>query len=71
MTPKQAIAAGTSKAAEFLGRNDIGLISEGKCADLIFVDRNPLTDIEVFSSPDNVLAVIQDGKVVKNNLEVM
>lgn len=68
MTPKQAIGAATLKAAEFLGRDDIGLISEGKCADLIFVDKNPLIDIEVFSSPDNVLAVIQDGKVVKNNL---
>jgi imidazolonepropionase-like amidohydrolase len=66
MTPKQVISAGTVKAAEFLGKDDIGSIDEGKCADLIFLERNPLVDIELLANPDNIVGVIQDGEVVKN-----
>ena len=71
MTPKQAIAAGTSKAAELLGRDDIGSIEVGKCADMVFLDKNPLTDINILTDPDNILKVIQDGKEVKNKCGVM
>ena len=66
MTPKQAIASGTTKAAEFIGRDDIGSIFEGKCADMIFVEKNPLIDIEILADSDNIVRVIQDGKEVKN-----
>ena len=62
MTPKQAIASGTTKAAEFIGRDDIGSIFEGKCADMIFVEKNPLIDIEILADSNNIVAVIQDGK---------
>ena len=65
MTPKQAISAGTINAAEFLGKDDVGLISEGKCADIIFLERNPLVDIELLANPDNIVGVIQDGREVK------
>lgn len=71
MTPKQAISAGTVKAAEFLGKDDIGRIDEGKCADLIFLERNPLVDIEILANPDNIVGVIQDGKEVKNRYGIM
>lgn len=71
MTPKQAIASGTTKAAEFIGRDDIGSIFEGKCADMIFVEKNPLIDIEILADSDNIVAVIQDGKEVKNQCGVV
>ena len=68
MTPKQAIASATTKAAEFLGKSDIGSIDEGKCGDIIFVENNPLVDINVLTNPDNIVCVVQDGNIVKNNL---
>ena len=61
MKPKEAIASATTKAAEFLGRDDIGSIYEGKCADMIFVERNPIIDIELLTDPNNITGVIQDG----------
>ena len=71
MSPKQAIASATTKAAEFMGRDDIGSIFEGKCADMIFVEKNPLIDIEMLTDPNNIVKVIQDGKEVKNQYGVM
>lgn len=71
MTPKQAISSATNKAAELLGRDDIGTICPGKCADMIFLERNPLIDIELLTDPDNILRVIQDGKIVKDRFGVM
>ena len=66
MSPSEAIASGTSKAAEFLGKDNLGLIESGKIADLILVKGNPLEDINLLSNNDNILAVIQDGKFVKS-----
>ena len=68
MSPEEAISCGTAKAAEFLGKNDIGSIETGKCADIIFVEKNPVDDIGILTDPDNILKVIQDGKEVKNCL---
>lgn len=65
MTEAEAIAAGTVKAAEFLGKDNLGWIKENYCADLILVNSNPLDDISVLSDNDNVLNVIQDGIIVK------
>ena len=46
MTPYEAIQTGTTNAAEFLGQQDIfGTIEEGKRADLILVEDNPLEDV--------------------------
>ncbi|MBR6023730.1 MAG: amidohydrolase family protein [Methanobrevibacter sp.] len=71
MSPKQAIAASTTKAAEFLGRDDIGSVYEGKCADMIFVEKNPLVDINILTESDNIIRVMQDGREVKNECGVM
>jgi imidazolonepropionase-like amidohydrolase len=65
MSPDEAIASGTIKAAEFLGKDNLGLVKENYCADLILVNSNPLDDVSVLSDNSNVLTVIQDGIVVK------
>jgi imidazolonepropionase-like amidohydrolase len=45
-TPYEAIEAGTRNAAEALGRLDeFGTVAEGKRADLILVEENPLEDV--------------------------
>ena len=61
----EAIASGTVKAAEFMGHNNLGLVKENYIADLILVNSNPLDDISILSDNDNVLKVMQDGKIVK------
>jgi imidazolonepropionase-like amidohydrolase len=44
LTPFEALATGTTAAAEFLGTNT-GSVQNGKDADLILLDANPLEDI--------------------------
>jgi imidazolonepropionase-like amidohydrolase len=45
MTPSQVIVAATSRAAEYLGLADRGLLAPGKRADLLVLDGNPLDNI--------------------------
>ena len=65
MSESQAIAAGTVKAAEFLNKDNLGLVKENYIADLILVNSNPLDDISILSDNDNILNVFQDGVLVK------
>lgn len=65
MSEAEAIAAGTVRAAEFLGFDNLGLVRKNYVADLILVNSNPLDDITCLSDNDNILRVIQDGSVVK------
>jgi len=45
LTPMQAIVAGTSRAAEFVGLTNHGVLAAGKVADVLILDANPLDDI--------------------------
>jgi imidazolonepropionase-like amidohydrolase len=45
MTPMQVIVAATSRPAQFMGLADRGTLAEGKRADLLVLDANPLDDI--------------------------
>ena len=45
MTPAEAIVAATSRAAEALGVNDLGMVAQGKSADFLVLDANPLDNI--------------------------
>lgn len=45
LTPMQAIVAATSTTAGILRLHDLGAIAEGKSADFIVLDANPLEDI--------------------------
>ena len=66
MSPAEAIASGTVKAAEFLGQENLGLVKKNYVADLILVNSNPLDDISILSDNNNILRVFQDGIEVKN-----
>ena len=65
MSESQAIAAGTVKAAEFLNKDNLGLVKENYIADLILVNSNPLDDVSILGDNDNILNVLQDGVLVK------
>jgi len=55
MTPMQAIRAATGRAAEEMGRDDVGAIVPGRFADLIAVKADPLADIRVLETIDHVM----------------
>jgi imidazolonepropionase-like amidohydrolase len=66
LTPMQAIQAATSSAAALLELDqEIGTIEQGKLADLILVDGNPLDDIAFLEDSSRVQRVVQGGKTVK------
>ena len=71
MTPMEAIESATIKSAEFMGKDDVGSINVGKCADIIFIEDNPLENIELLTKPENITKVVQDGREVKNRHGVM
>ena len=71
MTPMEAIESATIKAAEFIGKDDVGSIGIGKCADIIFIEDNPLDDMEILTKSNNIMRVFQDGKEVKNRYGLM
>jgi imidazolonepropionase-like amidohydrolase len=67
-TPTQAMVAGTGTAAKILGLDDrIGTITEGKIADIVIVDGNPLDNIDILLDSENLCLIMQNGKLVKNN----
>jgi imidazolonepropionase-like amidohydrolase len=45
LTPAQAIVAATSRPAEALGLEDVGMLAEGRSADFVVLTANPLDDI--------------------------
>ncbi len=65
----EAILSATRTNAELFGMADaIGTVEEGKLADLIVVDGNPLDDITLLQDADNVRLVMRDGQIFKNLL---
>ena len=63
MTPTEAIRSATLTAAEALGRDDVGVLEEGRLADLIAVAGDPTADVTVLES---VPVVIKGGVVEKD-----
>jgi imidazolonepropionase-like amidohydrolase len=67
-SPMEAIEAGTRIAAQVLGMEaEIGTIEEGKLADLVLFEGNPLEDLEIFLKRESIRLVMQDGKIVSGN----
>jgi 8-oxoguanine deaminase len=73
MTARQALELGTRGGASVLGRQDIGSLESGKCADFIAFDLNQLdyagalhdpVSAVVFCSPQKVNYNVVHGKVV-------
>jgi imidazolonepropionase-like amidohydrolase len=63
MTPQQVLAATTSSAAELLNMGDeIGTVTEGKRADLVIVDGDPLDLAQLRA---NIHSVYKDGAKVR------
>jgi imidazolonepropionase-like amidohydrolase len=68
-TPMEAIVSATKVNAEIFGLEDkLGTVAEGKWADMIVIDGNPLEDVQLFAQPDKVVMVMKEGKLVKDLL---
>jgi imidazolonepropionase-like amidohydrolase len=64
MPEMEAIQSSTVTASRLIGmENELGSISQGKFADIVAVNGNPLEDISLLSE---VSFVMKDGKVYKN-----
>jgi imidazolonepropionase-like amidohydrolase len=60
LTPLQALQTATINPARFLGREaDLGTVERGKLADLVLLDKNPLTDI---ANTRSIAAVVANGR---------
>lgn len=65
MSPMEAIISATKIGAEALGvENKIGTLEEGKLADILLVEGNPLDDITVLLDKNNVKMIIKEGSIV-------
>ena len=59
----------TKHGAELMGRgHDLGTVSPGKLADLLVVDGDPIADLSLVGDPQNLLAVIKGGRLVRDEL---
>jgi imidazolonepropionase-like amidohydrolase len=66
LSPMEAILSATRIAAETVGINHmIGTIEEGKLADLIVVEGDPLKDIKILQNKNNIVAIMKDGQFFK------
>ena len=65
LRPRLALAGATSNAARLLGmESEIGTIEEGKVADLVAVEENPLSDVAAMR---DISFVMQSGRVVRDD----
>jgi len=61
LTPMQALQAATKNSAEFLGKLKVqGTVEQGKLADLLLLDSNPLDDIH---NTQKIRALVLRGKL--------
>jgi len=68
LDPGSVLTLATYEAARALGMEDrIGSIEEGKLADFLIVNRDPLLDISVLRQPDALYAVIKEGVINWND----
>lgn len=67
-SPMVALESGTRIASQVLGQEDeLGTIEEGKLADLIVVDGNPLEEVGLLLKTEAIRMVLQGGKLVKGD----
>ncbi len=68
-SPMGAIEAGTGIAARVLGlEKELGTVAEGKVADLVLVEGNPLDNVDVLLNQESIRLVMQGGKIVKGEI---
>lgn len=68
-TPQEVIVAATRNTADALGIGArLGTLEQGKLADCIVIDGDPLTDISILTSKETIVMVVKEGLVEINRL---
>lgn len=63
LSPQEAIRVATLDSARLLRlENSIGSLEDGKNADLVVVDGNPLEDVAILRSPEKIRRVVLNGQ---------
>jgi len=65
---EEALKWATHNGAEMSGIPDIGQIAEGKLADLLIIDGNPIKNIGVITQADKIHLVMKNGVIAKSVL---
>jgi imidazolonepropionase-like amidohydrolase len=67
--PLEVLRWATRHGAELMQMGDeLGTIEEGKLADLLVVDGDPVEDISVLQDRQRLVAIVKDGEFVKDRL---
>lgn len=69
MTPMQALESATRRAAECIGRDDVGMLEKGRYADVLAVEGDPLGDIRILEERKRLKLVMKAGKAHTNTLQ--
>ena len=68
-SPMEAIVASTKHGSQLMRmETETGTVEEGKFADLLVVDGDPLVNIAIFQDRSKLAMVMKDGKVMVNTL---
>ena len=70
LTPLQVLRSATTNGARAMGRTDIGAVAEGKLADLVLLDADPLADVANFSHAERVIkgGVVYEPKALIDSI---
>lgn len=68
MTPMEVLVSATSKAAECMGRGDLGALAPGRLADVLVVEGDPLDNISILEQRDRLKLIMKEGAAYTNQL---
>ena len=69
MSPMESLVSATRTNAALFGmEGEIGTVEEGKLADLLVVDGNPLENVAVLQKKSNLKLIMKSGRVIKNEI---
>ena len=70
MSPTEALLCATRDGGATADPNGmVGTLEEGKSADMVIVDGDPLTDIKVLQDHDRIDAVVKDGRIYQGLMD--
>ncbi|CAA9460605.1 MAG: Amidohydrolase [uncultured Rubrobacteraceae bacterium] len=70
LSPMESLLSATKTNASLFGmEEEIGTVEEGKLADLLVVEGNPLENIAVLQKKTNLKLIMKGGRAFKNELE--
>jgi imidazolonepropionase-like amidohydrolase len=65
-TPAEALRAATKLGGEIMGRgHELGQVKPGYLADLLLVEGDPTQNVALLQNPNNLLAIMKDGRFHK------